>query len=129
MADFETVKQYLFELGYDISNTDNEQELIIISDQTAGICNLIIDCESPLIIFEQLVFQLKNYSQETFLKLLQMNRKLVHGAFAVDEDGKNVLFRDTLELENLDLNEIKGTIDALSLAMAEFGADLLELSK
>ena len=129
MADFETVKQYLFELGYDISNTDNEQELIIISDQTAGICNLIIDCESPLIIFEQLVFQLKNYSQETFLKLLQMNRKLVHGAFAVDEEGKNVLFRDTLELENLDLNEIKGTIDALSLAMAEFGADLLELSK
>ena len=129
MADFETVKQYLFELGYDISNADNEQELVIISDESAGICNLIIDCESPLVIFEQLIFELKNYNEYTLLKLLQMNRQLVHGAFAVDEDGKKVLFRDTLEIENLDLNEIKGTIDALSLAMAEFGADLLELSK
>ena len=39
-----------------------------------------------------------------------MNRKLVHGAFVVDEEAKQVIFRDTLQLENLDFNDFEGTI-------------------
>jgi hypothetical protein len=49
----------------------------------------------------------------------------VHGAFALDEEGTMVLFRDTLQLENLDLNEMDGTIEALSLALAEFAEELI----
>jgi hypothetical protein len=49
----------------------------------------------------------------------------VHGAFALDEEETMVLFRDTLQLENLDLNEIDGTIEALSLALAEFASELI----
>ena len=64
-----------------------------------------------------------------FQRLLQMNRTLVHGAFVVDEDGKMVLFRDTLRLENLDLNELEGSIEALSLALAENANELLAFSK
>ena len=58
-----------------------------------------------------------------------MNRSIVHGAFAVDEDGKMVLFRDTLQLENLDLNEVDGTIEALSLALAEFAEELISFHR
>jgi hypothetical protein len=65
---------------------------------------------------------------DMFRRLLQMNRTLVHGAFALTEDGKHVLFRDTLRLENLDLNEVQGTIEALSLAMAEHAAELIAFS-
>ena len=54
-----------------------------------------------------------------------MNRSLVHGAFVLDDAAKYVFFRDTLQLENLDLNELEGTIQALSLALAENGAELL----
>ena len=61
-----------------------------------------------------------------YRRLLQMNRSLVHGAFVLDEDAKYVFFRDTLQMENLDLNELEGTIQALSLALAENGAELLE---
>jgi hypothetical protein len=39
-----------------------------------------------------------------------------------------VLFRDTLELEHLDLNEVKGTIKALGLALAEYAAELITFS-
>jgi hypothetical protein len=53
----------------------------------------------------------------------------VHGAFTLDEDGGKILFRDTLRLENLDLNEVEGTIEALSLALAEHAAELLALSQ
>jgi hypothetical protein len=53
----------------------------------------------------------------------------VHGACALTEDGKRVLVRDTLRLENLDLNEVQGTIEALSLAMAEHAAELIAFNQ
>ena len=62
-------------------------------------------------------------------KLLKMNRTLVHGAFVLDEDGENVLFRDTLQLENLDLNELKGSIDSLVIAMNEYAGDFIGFMK
>ena len=132
MADFNKVKEYLFELGYEIKIEIPEQEMVIISDKRMGINNLIIDCESPLLVFEQYIFTLsesKRKNPDVLLKLLQMNRSLVHGAFVVDDEGKKVIFRDTLQLENLDLNEIKGTLDSLSLAMIENMNELIEFAK
>ena len=132
MADFEKVKEYLNELGYEISKEDKENEIVVISDKRMGINNLIIDCENPILIFEQLIFELKEEQKQNsklLLRLLQINRCLIHGAFVIDEDAKMVLYRDTLQLENLDLNEIKGSIDSLSIAMAEYADELLEFSK
>ena len=63
---------------------------------------------------------------DLFKRLLQMNRNLVHGAFALDEDAKVVLFRDTLQIENLDRNELESSINALSIALSEYGSELLE---
>jgi hypothetical protein len=64
-----------------------------------------------------------------FKRLLQMNRTLVHGAFVLDEEGKKVIFRDTLQLENLDKNELESSINALSIALAEYAGELIEFSK
>jgi len=64
-----------------------------------------------------------------YKRLLQMNRTLVHGAFVLDEAGESVLFRDTLQLENLDLNELEGSINALSLALAENANELIAFNK
>lgn len=130
MADFKKVKEYLYELGYEISREDAEKEIVVISDERMGIKELIIDCEAPIIVFEQFIFRIKDKNNaKMLLRLLQMNRALVHGAFVVDEDGERVLFRDTLQLENLDLNEIKGSIDSLSIALVEFMDELLEFAK
>ena len=88
MADFKKIKEYLFELGYEIQKESPEQELVIISDKRMGINNLIIDCESPILVFEQYIFTLsdaKRKNPDILLRLLQMNRGLVHGAFVVDE--------------------------------------------
>ncbi len=132
MADFGKVKEYLSELGYKITKEDKENEIVVISDAQMGINNLIIDCEKPIIIFEQYIFEIKEHRKndaKMMKRLLQMNRDLVHGAFVIDESGTRVLFRDTLQIENLDLNEIKGSIDSLSIAMVEFMDELLEFSK
>jgi hypothetical protein len=54
-----------------------------------------------------------------------MNRELVHGAFVMDEEARFILFRDTLQLENLDRNELEASIQALGMALAEFSSELI----
>lgn len=126
---FQKVKDYLIQLGYSISSEVSEEELVIIDDEDNGINNLIIDCEEPILIIEQIIMDVPSKTNEFFKRLLQMNRTLVHGAFVLNEEGSTVIFRDTLQLANLDLNELEGSIKALSLAMAENANELVAFSK
>ncbi len=129
MADFDTVKTYLMDLQLSIVDEVPDEGLVIVDDEERGIKNLVVDCEDPILIFEQMILPVPSQPGEMYRRLLQMNRTLVHGAFAIDEDGKMVLFRDTLQLENLDHNEVEGTIEALSLALAEHAAELISFSQ
>ncbi len=126
---FEKVKVFLVDMGYAISQENAEEELVIVNDEESGIKNLIVDCEDPILILEQMIMKVPGKSGDLFRRLLQMNRTLVHGAFVLDEEGKMVLFRDTLRLENLDQNELEGSIKALGLALAENAEELLFFSK
>lgn len=125
----EKVKNYLFELGYEINSEDSDNELVVITDESKGIKDLVIDCEAPILIFEQFIFELKKDEPAVLKKLMQWNREVVHGAFVLDDSGKKVLFRDTLQLENLDLNELEASIDSLSFAMAEYSEDIIKFAK
>lgn len=122
---FELVKSYLLDLDLKIAREDAAEELVVVDDEDNGISNLVIDCEEPIVILEQLIMEVPAEAGDLHRRLLQMNRTLVHGAFVLDEDGKRVIFRDTLQLENLDPNELEGSIEALSLALAEHGDELL----
>ena len=123
---FEKVKAYLHEINIAIVDEDADEELVVVEDEENGIKNLIIDCEEPIIVLEQVIMDVPGDAKDLFKRLLQMNRNLVHGAFVLNEDGKVVIFRDTLQLENLDRNELEGSIHALSLALSEYGSELLE---
>ena len=123
------VKDYLHELEFSISSEDEAEELVVIDDEEKGIKNLIIDCEDPVLVLEQVIMDVPQNTEGFFKRLLQMNRTLVHGAFVLDEEGTKVIFRDTLQLENLDKNELDGSINALSIALAEYAGELIEFSK
>ena len=126
---FEKVKSLLLDLGYAITQEDEGQELFIVDDEDSGITNLIVDCEDPLLVLEQVIMPIPQEPGNLFRRLLQMNRLLVHGAFVVDEETQTILFRDTLRIENLDSNELEGSIEALSLALAENAGELLSYTK
>ena len=126
---FEKVKSLLLDLGYAITQEDQGQELFIVDDEDSGINNLIVDCEDPLLVLEQVIMPIPQEPGNLFRRLLQMNRLLVHGAFVVDEETQTILFRDTLRIENLDSNELEGSIEALSLALAENAGELLSYTK
>ena len=122
---FELVKQYLNDMELAIVEEDPAEELVVVENEEEGIKNLIIDCEEPIVIIEQFIMRVKADDAAFYRRLLQMNRELVHGAFALDDTGERLLFRDTLQLANLDYNELEGSINSLSLAMSEYGAELL----
>ena len=128
MADFEDVRMFVQELQLSIVGEDPPEGILVVEDEDRGIKNLVIDCDDPILIFEQLIMEVPGRPGDMFKRLLQMNRTVVHGAFVVDEDGAKVLFRDTLQLANLDLNEVEGTVEALSLALAENAAELIAFS-
>lgn len=129
MKKFEMVKDYLMELDISISHEDEAEEMVVIQDPENGIQNMVIDCEYPIVVLEQMIISVPAKPGELFKRLLQMNRTLVHGAFVLDEEGKRVIFRDTLQLENLDQNELEASIQSLGMALAEYGSELLKFAK
>ena len=128
MDSYKKVKNYLSELGFDILEED-EDGVISITDEDKGIKDLMIDCEEPILIIEQFIFTIKSESLDMYKKLLAINRSLVHGAFVLDESTKSILFRDTLQLSNLDKNELEASIIALALALGEHTNDLISFSR
>ena len=83
-------------------------------------------CDDPILTLQQWVLPVPAEPGDLFLQLLQLNAELVHGAFVVDEKGSRVFWRHTLQLEHLDFNEFDAAVQALSLAMAEAAAKLLD---
>ncbi len=125
-GNFEAVKTYLQDMDLFIVDEDPEEELVVVENEEEGIKNLIIDCEDPLLVLEQLIMKIRPDCDQGFFKwLLKINRELVHGAFVLDDEGEMLLFRDTLQIENLDYNELDASVKALSLAMSEYGLELL----
>ena len=124
--DFEKVRNYLLELNFNIVNQNPEDEIIWVEKEDAGIHNLVIGCAYPILIMEQYLFKIEHETTEVFKKLLIKNRDIIHGAFVLDESGQKVIFRDTLQLENLDFNELEGSINSLSLLLTEIYDQLIE---
>tara|TARA_B100001778_G_scaffold271476_1_gene233476 strand:+ start:2227 stop:2622 length:396 start_codon:yes stop_codon:yes gene_type:complete len=126
---FSKIKNYILELGLNISLEKEDDQILVIQDENLGIKNLVIGCADPILIMEQYILDVKNANKEVFQELLQKNRDIVHGAFVLDETGGKVIFRDTLQIENLDKNELEGSINSLTMLLSEYGSKLIEFSK
>jgi hypothetical protein len=123
------IKNYLIQLEFNIVYESVKDGILMISKESEGIKNLILGIAPPILIMEQHIFNIKNRNQEVFKKLLQKNRDIIHGAFVLDETGQKVIFRDTLQIENLDLNELEASLNSLSLLLSEFSEQIINFSK
>jgi len=129
MSHFDKVRDYLMELDYSIVKEDRENEVFVIESLENGIQNLLLGIADPILIIEQYLFDLKANVGDVSKQLLIKNRDIVHGAFVLDEDGEKVIFRDTLQVETLDLNELEGSLTSLSLLLSEYTDEIIEFSK
>jgi len=126
---FTKTKNFLQKLNFNIYKEDIENGILVINKENSGIKNLIIGVAYPIIIIEQFIFKVNEPNEDIFKNLLIKNRDIVHGAFVLDDTGERVIFRDTLQLENLDLNELEGSLNSLSLLLSEYSEQIITFSK
>ncbi|MFD1771895.1 YbjN domain-containing protein [Sphingobacterium suaedae] len=126
---FHKVEKYIEHSGFTIRKKSEQEGFFLIESDADGIRNLIIGVAPPILIFEQYLFTVDQDNLQTFKALLMKNRDIVHGGFALTEDGKKVIFRYTLQVHNLDQNEFEAAVNSLSLLLSEYYEQLLHFSK
>lgn len=126
---FRKIESFISKLGYSVSYQSDKDGIFCIENESDGIKNLIIGVAPPILIFEQFIFTLKSDDKEVLKSLLIKNRDIIHGAFVLDEEGKRVIFRYTLQIENLDINEFEGALNSLGLLLSEYYEQIIEFSK
>ncbi|EZH74335.1 molecular chaperone Tir [Aquimarina atlantica] len=126
---YQVVKKYLLQLKYDITHENDREGIIMISKEAEGIKNMILGVVPPILIMEQHICTIKNKNEVVYRSLLQKNRDIIHGAFVLDETGDKVIFRDTLQIANLDLNELEGSLNSIGLLLGEYSEQIINFSK
>jgi len=126
---FKKIESFISKLGYSVSYQNEKEGIFLIESEQDGIKNLIIGVAPPILIMEQYIFTMKSYDADIMKSLLKKNRDIIHGAFALDEEGKKVIFRYTLQVENLDINEFEGALNSLGLLLSEYYEQIIEFSK
>lgn len=111
------VRSYLVDLG--ISFEELGERTWLINDDEKGLKNLVVMVSEPVVILRIKVMELPAQRRcELFERLLRLNAEdLLHGAYALEDDG--VILIDTLELESLDLEELRASLEAIGLALVE----------
>lgn len=120
MANFQDVLDMAVELEFapEPGSINYDDQTFRVSDEARGVSNLVIDVDDPILILQQAI--MPDPEDPVFYKrLLQVNAETVHGGYAALEEAGVIVWRDTLQVENLDLNELRGSLTALSLAMDE----------
>ena len=125
----EKVKDYLLELDFTLVEADENEGIFVVENEESGMKNVVLIVADPIVIVEQFLFELNESNEDVYQKLLMKNRDIIHGAFALDESGKKVFFRNTHECVNLDLNELEATLNSLALLLSEYSEQLIDFSK
>lgn len=115
IANAEKVAELLSQIGWlaATQQTDiNRPDLFIVSEAETGL-DVVVDVEDDTVIsmieIETYPNGLPNGLAE---QLLRANNGAVHGAFVLTPDNK-VVFKSTLEVENLDLNELEASVKSV----------------
>lgn len=115
MKERERIESYLGEL--DLAWEPIGAGMWLIRDQDGG-HNVTVLLDPPLVVFRLKVMPVPRANREAlFRRLLELNATdLVHGAYGLEDD--TVVLIDTLQAENLDLNEFRASVEALGVAVA-----------
>jgi hypothetical protein len=117
MESKQKIENYMLDMNLRFEEID--ENTWMIEDDIAHIDNIIVKLLDPIVIFRVKVMDLpKEKKQEFYKKLLELNANdLVHGAYAIE--GDNIVLVDTLQSQNLDMNEFQSTVESLGLALMQ----------
>jgi hypothetical protein len=113
MATRDEIEHYLIQTGHPFETIDPTTWVV------RDTANVVMSYTPPLVIFRAKLMEAPQHHREAFFRLLlELNAtEMVHGAYGLEDDS--IVLIDTLQCENLDLNELQATLDALLLAIAQ----------
>ena len=106
-----------------------DEGMWLVRDVTLGE-NIAIQAADSLLLFRVKVLALGDVTDRAalFEELLKLNASdLVHGSYGIADDS--VVLTCTLQMENLDYNELQAVLDDFSLALANHYEQLAKLRK
>lgn len=124
----EKVQEYIRRSGYEVLYQNEQTGILKISNENDGISQVILGVVPPILIIECFLFSIQKDDWEMYKALLQKNRDMLHGAFVLNEEGNKILYRYSIQIENLDYNEFEAALNALSLLLHEYSETLLSFS-
>lgn len=109
------IESYMLDMNLGFEEID--ENTWVIEDELAHIDNIVVKLLEPIVLFRVKVMSVPQKNREEFYKrLLKLNADdLIHGAYAIEDE--NVVMVDTLQAENLDLNEFQSTIESIGLGL------------
>ena len=116
MRSREDIESYLLraEVPFEVVGDDS---MWLVHDSSLGE-NIAIKAAGPLLLFRVKVLELEEVDDKAGLyeQLLTLNASdLVHGSYGISEGA--IVLTCTLEIENLDYNELQAVLDDFSLAL------------
>ncbi len=112
----------VFEMLTELGDFDTEQktdDIFLVTEPDTGL-EVIIDVEETTIIFLMDICPAERVSQEFGELLLKLNAdEAVHGGFGWDTSKGKIIFKDVLEIANLDSNELQASIVSMVLTVSQ----------
>ncbi len=117
MAIAEKIQTYLIDLSVSFEEVGDGTWLI--NDEEKGLTNVVLVVAGPVLIIRMKVMEAPaRRREELFERLLRLNAEdLLHGAYALE--GDNIILLDTLELDSMDLEELRASLEAIGLAVVQ----------
>jgi hypothetical protein len=111
------IEQYLIDLRY--SYQELKPNLWLIDDSEHNLEGTAITYVDPLVVFRVQVMNAPGHGREEFYKkLLELNAsEMINCAYGLE--GEKVVITGSLEYENMDYNEFRAIVDAISLALIQ----------
>ena len=127
MITTDDIESYLLTMGVSFE-TVKDGFWIVQEDDFEG-AKIVIAFTDPIVSFRVKLAEVpKTGKEELFAQLLRLNAdEMVSGAYALE--GDNIVVVETLQAENLDLNELEAALETLTYAITEHYPALAALIK
>jgi hypothetical protein len=116
------IEIYLDDCGFPFEKIDEGMWRVESPDNNVD--NIIVTYAEPIVFLRVNLMPVPESNREAFYeRLLQLNASGVsHGAFGIEEN--KVVVIDTLQVENLDRNELQASLDSLAFTVAQYYNEL-----
>jgi hypothetical protein len=124
MVTLNDIEIYLDDCGFPFEQVSEGVWRVESSEN--NVSNIIMSYEDPILLLRVNLMKIPVSNREAFYeRLLRLNAtEIPHGAFGIENDI--VVLIDTLQVENLDRNELQASVDSLGFTVAQYYNELKE---